>query len=457
MPPAGTRRPDPAQMAAMTGYIERAFERADASVKPDPGRMTAHRLNRSEYTNTIRDLLGIRFRAERDFPADDPADGFDNIGDVLTVSPLLMERYLSAAERIARLGARDRELPAKPLEIGYLAREQRIRRTDRSTIEAEHRVEFAGEYIVRFGLPGERPPIEGFEAAPVTLGFWMDGTLLATQTVETKPSGLVYFNPYSEEEFRLYLPEGDHVFRAGFIDDAFVKMLPRTRSYSRQKNKFLDAIIFVGPFAVDDREGDAGRRSSPATRNRAARASRRSSTDLARRAYRRPPTRGEVDSLLRFVDLAKANGQSAEQGVQLAIQAMLVSPNFLFRIERDPDPRDPALVHEVSPFELASRVSYFLWSSMPDDELLALAESGKLRDPRVLEAQVESDARRSARVRVCRELRRPVARDAQPRRREAGSGQVQGMDSRAARGDEEPRRRCSSSTCCARTVRSAIS
>ena len=86
--------------------------------------------------------------------------------------------------------------------------------------------------------------------------------------------------------------------------------------------------------------------------------------------------------------MRRANGQSAEQGVQLAIQAMLVSPNFLFRIERDPDPRDPALVHEVSPFELASRVSYFLWSSMPDDELLTLAESGKLRDPRVLEAQV---------------------------------------------------------------------
>jgi hypothetical protein len=102
---------------------------------------------------------------------------------------------------------------------------------------------------------------------------------------------------------------------------------------------------------------------------------------------------------VRFVDLAKANGQSVEQGLQLAIQAMLVSPNFLFRIERDPDPRDPALVHEVSPFELASRVSYFLWSSMPDDELLTLAESGKLGEPRVLEAQVDrmlADPRASA-------------------------------------------------------------
>ena len=119
MPPAGTRRPDAAQMSAMTGYIERAFERADASTKPDPGRMTAHRLNRNEYTNTIRDLLGVRFRAEKDFPVDDSGDGFDNIGDVLTVSPLLMERYLSAAERIARW-AISTDIPAKPLEVDYL-------------------------------------------------------------------------------------------------------------------------------------------------------------------------------------------------------------------------------------------------------------------------------------------------------------------------------------------------
>ena len=388
MPPAGTRRPDAAQMAAMAGYIERAFERADASVKPDPGRMTAHRLNRSEYTNTIRDLLGVHFRAERDFPADDSADGFDNIGDVLTVSPLLMERYMSAAERIAGWALATGNLPANPLEIGYLAREQRIRRTDRSTIEAEHRVEFAGEYIVRFGLPGERPPIEGFEAAPVTLGFWMDGKLLATQSIETKPSGLVYFNPYSEEEFRLFLPEGDHVFRAGFIDDGFVKMLAQNETYSRQKNKFLDAIIFIGPFASTT-EKDTRKRILTCDPESGRACVEQIITDLARRAYRRPVTRAEIDSLLRFVDLAKTNGQSAEQGVQLAIQAILVSPNFLFRIERDPDPRNPELVHEVSAYELASRVSYFLWSSMPDDELLALAESGKLREPRVLEAQVD--------------------------------------------------------------------
>jgi hypothetical protein len=398
MPPAGVRRPDDAVLSAMTSYIERAFERLDAAVKPDPGRMTAHRLNRSEYTNTIRDLLGINFRAERDFPADDSADGFDNIGDVLTVSPLLMERYLAAADRIAGWALATDNLPAKPLEIGYLAREQRIRRTDRSTIEADHRVEFAGEYTVRFGLPGERPPVEGVDAAPVTLGFWMDGKLMKTLVAETKPSGLVYFNPYSEEEIQIYLPEGDHVFRAGFIDDPFIKTLPSEDTYNRQKNKFLDAIIFVGPFPSTTQKETRKQiltcdvESGPACVEQII-------SRLARRAYRRPVTRAEVDALVRFVDLAKTNGQTTEQGLQLAIQAMLVSPNFLFRIERDPDPRDPALVHEVSPFELASRVSYFLWSSMPDEELLTLAESGKLSDPRVLAAQVDrmlADPRASA-------------------------------------------------------------
>jgi cytochrome c553 len=387
MPPAGTPRPAPEQLGAMTAYIERAFERADASMKPDPGRVTARRLNRSEYTNTIRDLLGVRFRAEKYFPADDSGDGFDNMGDVLTVSPLLMERYLAAAERIAAWAV-STEIPARPIEAAYLARERRIRRVDRSTIEAEHRIEFAGEYAVRFGLPGERPAVNGVDAAPVTLGFWMDGTLLATKTVQTKPSGLVYFDPYSEEELRLFLTEGDHVFRAGFIDDTFPATLPSNALYDRRKNKFLDSIVFVGPFASRT-EKESRKRVLTCNPESGRACVERIVTDLARRAYRRPATPPEVASLLRFVDLATADGQSAEQGVQLAVQAMLTSPHFLFRIERDPDPRDPDLVHEVSPFELASRLSYFLWSSMPDDELLTLAGAGRLRDPGVLESQVD--------------------------------------------------------------------
>jgi hypothetical protein len=385
MPPAGAARPPRAELEAMTGYIERAFDRADASVPQDPGRVTARRLNRNEYTNTIRDLLGVRFRAEKYFPADDSGDGFDNIGDVLTVSPLLTERYLSAAERIARW-AISTEIPPKPIEADYRARDRRIRRVDRSTIEAEHRVEFAGAYTVRIGLPGERPKVNGQDAAPVTLGLWMDDALIASKTVETKPSGLVYFDPYSEEELRVELPEGDHVFRVGFVDDAFVKSLPAADTYDRKKNKFLDSLVFVGPFASTTEKESRKKVLScdPASGRRCV---ERIVTDLANRAYRRPATKREIDALLRFVEVG-SRGRSAEHGIQLAIQAMLISPNFLFRIERDPNPRDPRAVHDVTPFELASRISYFLWSSMPDDELMALAASGRLADRQVLDAQV---------------------------------------------------------------------
>ena len=385
MPPAQVARPP--QLPAMIAYIERALERADAAARPDPGRMTAHRLNRTEYTNTVRDLLGVRFRAEKYFPADDSGDGFDTMADLLTVSPLLMEGYFAAAERIAAWAV-STAIPAKPIEVDYRTRDRKIRRLDRSTIEAEHRVDFGGEYVVRVGLPGERPPVNGRDAAPVTLGFWMDGVLVATKTVQTKPSGLVYFDPYSEEELRLTLPEGDHLFRAGFVGDEFVKTLPDEAAYDRRKNKFLDSIVFVGPHApAADKESRRRILTCDPASGRAC--IERIIAGLARRAYRRPPAPREVDALMRIADLGMSSGQSAEHGVQLAIQALLVSPNFLFRIERDPNPRDAALVHEVSPFELASRLSYFLWSSMPDDELLSVAESGRLREEQVLAAQVD--------------------------------------------------------------------
>jgi len=386
MPPAGTPRPQKAQLDAMTGYIERAFDAADASVAQDPGRVTARRLNRSEYTNTIRDLLGVRFRADRYFPADDSGDGFDNIGDVLTISPLLTERYLGAAERIARWAV-STEIPPKPVEADYRTRDRKIRRIDRSTIEAEHRVEFAGDYTVRIGLPGERPKVNGKDAAAVTLGLWMNGVLIASKIVETKPSGLVYFDPYSEEELRVYLSEGDHVFRAGFIDDPFVNALPAADAYDRRKNKFLDSIVFVGPYA-STRQKESRTRILSCDPSSGRRCVERIITGLASRAYRRPATRREIDALMRFVELGSRGNRSAEHGIQLAIQAMLMSPNFLFRVERDPNPRDPRTVHDVSPFELASRVSYFLWSSMPDEELMTLAASGRLGDPPVLDAQV---------------------------------------------------------------------
>jgi mono/diheme cytochrome c family protein len=392
MPPKGIPQPE-AEIDTLLKYIQGELDRIDQNTKPDPGRVVAHRLNRNEYANTIRDLLGVEFRAQKDFPTDDSGEGFDNIGEILTISPVLMEKYVAAAERIASRAVATDPLP-KPIEVMYHNRDKRVRRVDASTIEATHRVEFDGEYTIRFALPGERSA----DAKPVQLGFWMDGKLLTTKTVETKPSGLVYFDPYSEEDIRLLLPEGDHVFRVGFINDDFVKTLAPKDLYNRKANKFLDAMTFIGPFKPAKEPASRAKvlicdpHSGPVCVDKII-------TNLAHHAYRRPVTRAEVASLSKFVGIAKAHGQSTEQGIQLVLQAMLVSPNFLFRIEHDPNPTDPTAVHKISDVELASRLSYFLWSSMPDDELMGLAEAGKLRGPGVLDAQVKrmlDDPRSSA-------------------------------------------------------------
>jgi hypothetical protein len=389
MPPRGVPRPSPAQIDAMMKFVHGEFEKADRNMKPDPGRVTARRLNRNEYSNTIRDLLAVEFRAEKDFPTDDSGNGFDNIGDVLTISPVLMEKYINAAERIAARAIGADPLP-KPVAPEYHLKNKTVRRVNVSTIEVTHRVDFDADYVVRIGLPGERAA----DAKPVTMGFWMDGKLLHTMSVETKPSKLVYFNPYSSEEMRLYLPEGDHVFRAGFIDDEFVKGLSEKEAYSSKTNKYLESITFEGPFP--SKVEKPSRKKILICDPGAPRCVERIIATLARRAYRRPVTKSEAASLVKFVGMAKAEKLSVEQGIQLAIQAMLVSPHFLFRVERDPNPSDPNNVHKISDIELASRLSYFLWSSMPDDELLGLAEAGKLRAQGVLDAQVKrmlADAR----------------------------------------------------------------
>ena len=382
MPPPAIGPLDAAVRDAFLDAARAELDRLDAAAPPDPGRITARRLNRTEYSNTIRDLLGLRFDARGEFPSDDSGHGFDNIGDVLTISPTLMDKYVSAAETISRRALAADPLPARPVEAIYEGKAKTIRRLGPGMIEARHRVEWDGEYIVRIGLQGERP--EG--AVPVLLRFARDGETLHEEEVATGPSGLAFFQPYSETEFRIYLYSGDSTFRAQFVDDDFPTSLDAEEVFNKRKNKHVDAIAFVGPFESDieppSRKGILI--CEPSTGRDCV---RRIVSRLARRAYRRPVSPDEVASLLRFVELAEKEGLSSEQGIQLAIQAMLVSPHFLYRIEHDPDPTDPGSAHRVSEFELASRLSYFLWSSMPDDGLLDLAQAGRLADQ--LDGQVD--------------------------------------------------------------------
>src|SRR5262249_228183 len=203
----------------------------------------------------------------------------------------------------------------------------------------------------------------------------------------TKPSGLVYFDPFSEEQFRLTVSEGEHLLRVGFVNDDFLATLPEKDYYNRRKNKFPDTVTLVGPFPSKV-EKASRRKILICDPNSGQACVQKIVTTLARRAFRRPTTAAEVASLMRFVSDSTRKGHDIEYGIRTALVAMLVSPHFLFRVEHD-DLKDPSKVHRISDIELASRLSYFLWRSMPDDELLSLAESRKLSDKTALLAQVK--------------------------------------------------------------------
>ena len=400
MPPPAVRKP--AGLAAMTAYIERELDRLDLNIKPDPGRITARRLNRTEYRNTIRDLLGVDFQTSQEFPADDTGEGFDNIADILTVSPLLAEKYLAAAERISARALGLVKLP-KPIGASYSAdvgggqiagTTGTARRAGTSFIELTHRVEYDGEYVIQAGLSGHRGP----EGKPVTMGFWMDGALLYSEEVATTPPKTVYFSPYEVREFKVFLPEGLHTFRLGFINDAIGASLTRPKAFDSASNKYPSYVGLLGPERPSQ---------EPASRKKILVCDPASGTacierivsTLARRAYRRPVRQAEVASLMKLVRLAQTEGLTPHEALGAALTAILFSPDFLFRIERDAEPRNAAAVHRVSDTELATRLSYFLWSSMPDDELLDLAEKGRLRQSAVLDAQIKrmlADPRASA-------------------------------------------------------------
>jgi cytochrome c553 len=383
MPPKGIPRPPQATMEAMMRSIEAELDQASRNAPRDPGRVTVRRLNRNEYANSVRDLLGVSFRAADDFPSDDSGEGFDNLADVLSISPLLMEKYVAAAEKIAARAVGNVPLP-KPTTTKYDADSHNLTRVDVSTAEATHKVDFDADYDVLIGMPGARPG----DAAPVDLGLFMDGELIHKMKVETKESDLVYFGAFSDAHFRVTLPVGEHVFRAVFLNDPYIATIPEKDYFRGSVNKYPATITFTGPYLsaeepasrkqifTCDVKADAGCAQAIVSR-------------LARRAYRRPATQTEVASLMKLVALAKANGDTSERGIQLAVQAVLVSPNFLYRIERDPDPTDAAKIHRVTDLELATRLSYFLWSTLPDEELLETADQGHLHEPAILDAQVK--------------------------------------------------------------------
>ena len=270
------------------------------------------------------------------------------------------------------------------MEVEYSLRFKNLRRIDPSNVEATHRFDFDADYELKIGLPGQRAN----DAAPVTLGLWVDGKLTHSTTIETKPSGLVYFNPYSEERIRVVLPEGDHTLRLGFVDDPFVKTIAKEDIYKDTINKWIGSVTVIGPFAS---QGEKPSRKRILVCNPASGRGVRGPHPRDRGAPRLPPAGdGRGDRGPAEVRHAREAGRTVGRGRHCprdSGDARLAALPVPHRARSLPDTIRRAHT-QVSDVELASRLSYFLWNSMPDEELLSLAERRRLSVPSVLEAQV---------------------------------------------------------------------
>ncbi len=394
MPPADHEpRPMEEENQLVLGWIDRMFHHVDCDKARDPGRVTARRLNRVEYNNTIRDLMGVDFKPAADFPTDDVGYGFDNIGDVLTLSPLLMEKYMDAAEQIA-----SRALSTEALTKPHVQRKEGEQLSgtgsaklnqygfhmlsSAGTVFGEFDFPFKGEYEIRARVTADQAGPE-----PVKMAYKLDNKLV--QTIEvTRHKEAGFF------ETKVKVLKGKFPFAVEFLNDFYDPKGPDPEHQDR--NLGVHLLEVVGPFGVTHEQArtllpETHKRivfCSPDAKGSVEDCARKILREFGRRAYRRPVTDAELNDLVALVKLAIDKGETFDGAIQVGVQGVLVSPNFLFRIERDSDPNDPRAAHSIADYELASRLSYFLWSTMPDEELFALAEKAELHKPDVLEAQV---------------------------------------------------------------------
>ena len=441
MPPAGMPRPDEAFYDSFAGYLENEIDRA-AEARPNPGRVAVHRLNRTEYVNAIRDLLAVDIHGEEVLPADDSGYGFDNIGDVLSVSPVLLERYLSAAARVSRIAIGDPTIAPVlkvyegPKTFTEEDHEDRVSAGlpfgTRGGLAIEHFFPVDGEYVIKVEMLRN-----GFEyirgiVEPHQLQILVDGEPVKQFTVggeKRGKSGPIYANSgvIGDTEQELYerrtgdehlelrpqFQAGRHAVAAAFLKETTETegaLRPRMSLYQYTTYKGGDpsvgSIVIGGPYDARKADETPSRKKifvcypqGASEKNGAEEEScaRKIFSNLARLAYRRPVTNGDVETLLSFYRKGRAAGDFAgdleegdfEAGVEMALRRMLVDSEFLIRIERDPANARPGSSYRISDLELASRLSFFLWSSIPDPELLGLAESGRLREPAVLERQIQ--------------------------------------------------------------------
>ena len=408
MPPEGAARPDADAYQGLLDHVETALDaRADAA--PDPGRTdTFRRLNRTEYRNAVRDLLDLDVDVAALLPRDDASYGFDNVG-LVELSPTLMERYLAAAQKISRLAVGSsaivpgsRVVTLRP-DLTQEAHLDGLPFGTRGGAAVDHTFPLDGEYEIEVRLARNRNEnVEGLRD-PHVVEMLLDGRRLKLFTVVPDRNRLGGY--YADEgvdqhlDLRLHVTAGPHTVGAAFLRKNAALIETERQPYQAQFNQdrhprqqpAVHSISISGPFNPSG-AGDTPSRNRiftcrPATEADEADCAARIVSALARRAYRRPVSYGDLEMPLSFYERGRAEG-GFEAGVELALRALLTSPEFLFRIEEDPAGAAPGTPYRLGDFALASRLSFFLWSSIPDDELLDLAEAGRLRDPQVLEAQV---------------------------------------------------------------------
>lgn len=378
MPPPGARQPTAAERKRLVADFDARAARKSAA---DPGRVTLRRLNRTEYNNTIRDLVGVDFRPGDDFPSDDIGYGFDSIGDVLSLSPLLMEKYLDAAEKIAGLAIVSGKPMLVRVDAGEMPETQGNRAgdgggrwfTSNGSTGASFDIREPGTYRIRVQAWGQQAGPE-----PCRLAVAVDNRVLATFDIRaTEGSPTIVEMPNRFEN------PGMRRITVGFTNDYYQPNDPKPSQ--RDRNLAVDWLEVEGPL---------GPRTLPASHTRIV--TTPGSLDhwdrpmaevlgaFASRAFRRPATKAEVDGLVALTQKVKSRRGPVEEGVRLGVTAILASPSFLFRVEPS-----TAGVRALNAYEVATRLSYFLWSTMPDSRLFELSKSGKLTDPKVLDAEVD--------------------------------------------------------------------
>jgi len=423
MPPLGRPRPEPAASTAFATAIEAALD-ADAAANPNPGRPVVHRLNRAEYANAIRDLLALDVDARALLPADDADEhGFDNIAEVLSVSPSLLDRYMAAAKKISRQ-ALGRPLAGPAIQTYVVPRllMQDTRLGDdlpfgsRGGIAVHHTFPVDGEYSIKIKLQTNLYDYIRGIGRPHRLEVRLDGTRVTQFVVggedKGKPApasfaGAIFGSP----EWEKYAHDADAALEARFVAKAGPRVVavsfagesrpvaegvlqPRQAGYPlaidemQNGDPAVENIAIGGPYVTTGPGDTPSRRQiltcAPGAGVDERQCARSILTRLARRAFRRPVTDADAEALLTFFDTGRRD-EGFEAGIELGLQRLLVDPEFLFRVEHDPAGQAAGSVYRVTDLDLASRLSFFLWSSIPDDQLLDAAARGRLGQPSVLD------------------------------------------------------------------------